>query len=280
MITTPGIYPDLDFDEYLAIPAWNPSSVVPGLVSMKKLHYLKTHPKQSTPAMDFGSAIHCAVLEPDQFPLRYCVWTGGRRSGHIYDAFCDANEGKTSLTEDQYQTCLDARDSARSHVLAGELLDVSELDSTELSIVWVDRHSGLLCKGRIDLYLVGIGTAIIDLKTTGKEVANERALRYVASDLHYDVRLAAYQDGISTLTGTIPDCKLLFVEQKPPHDVRVMPMEHSLVQGYDDWQRVLGQIVECTRTGIWPGCSDTEDELKVWETGTEYSNVMIGDEPI
>jgi len=274
-MTAPGIYPDLDFDEYLAIDAWNPSSVVPGLVSMKKLHYLKTHPKQSTTTMDFGSAIHCAVLEPDQFPLRYCVWPGGRRFGHIYDAFCEANEGKTSLTEDQYQTCLDARDSARSHVLASAHL--CGPGQNEVSIVWEDRHSGLLCKGRIDRLLPGI---IIDLKTTGKEVANERALRYVASDLHYDVRLAAYQDGISTLTGAIPDCKLLFVEQKPPHDVRVMPMEHSLVQGYDDWQRVLGQIVECTRTGIWPGCSDTEDELKVWETGTEYSNVMIGDEAI
>jgi len=269
----PGIYPDLDFDEYLNIPAWNPSLVVDGLVSMKKLNYSRTHPKQSTPAMDFGSAIHCAVLEPDQFPLRYCVWPGGRRFGHIYDAFCEANEGKTSLTEDQYQTCLDARDSARSHVLASAHL--CGPGQNEVSIVWEDRHSGLLCKGRIDRLLPGNKDVsepdiIIDLKTTNVEVADDYAIRRVASKFRYDVRLAAYQDGISTLTGAIPDCKLIFVEQKPPHDVRVYDANSVLVQGYDDWQRVLSEIAVCSKTGIWPGCSDTEDELKVWNSGSEW----------
>ena len=275
----PGIYPRLAFEEYRLIHPrpWSPSSVIPGLVSMKELNYRRTHPVESTPAMKLGVAIHCAILEPDQFPLRYCVWTGGRRFGHLYDAFCDANEGKTSLTEDQYQTCLDARDSAYAHPLAGPLLAASGM--REVSILWVDRHSGLLCVGRIDLLLDGSFT-IIDLKTTTDKVADDYAIRRSASKFRTDVSMAAYMDGISTLTGAIPDCKLLFVEQKPPHDVRVMPMEHSLVQGYDDWQRVLGQIVECNRTGIWSGCSDTEDELKVWETGTEYGNVMIGDEPI
>ena len=270
-MTSPGIYRNLSWDEYRAIDAWNPSSVLPGRVSALEIDYQRRHPKQSTPQMRFGSAVHCAVLEPDQFPLRYCMWEG-RRAGAKYDEFRDVNEGKEVLTLSEYDACLAARDSARKHPVASRFLTAGETEDAEVAVVWEDIHTGLLCKSRIDLLLL----TIIDLKTTKTKVADDRALTRIASRFGYHISMAARQDAISTLTGETPDVKLIFVEQLPPYDVRVKSLPDIVMgQGYDIWQNLLSMVADCERTGIWPGCDAGESELQVWDEGNEQVQVTL-----
>ena len=262
----PGIYPNLSWPQYRAIDAWNPSSVLPGRGSMLELNYRKTHPKPVTPQMRFGSAVHCAVLEPDEFPLRYCMWDG-RRAGAKYDEFREVNEGREVLTLSEYDACLNTRDSAYRHPVAGPLLKMGDPCDREVSIVWDCTPTGLRCKGRIDLLL----PLVIDLKTTKVRVADDRALTRIASNFGYHIRLAAYIDGISTLTGETPDAKLIFVEQLPPHDTRVLNVPDAvLAQGWDEWQRLLEQVAACEQSGIWPGCDSGESDLIVWNNGTGW----------
>ena len=275
----PGIYPRLDFDEYKAIDAWSPSLVKAGLVSMLELDYRKNNPKPVTAQMRFGSAVHCAVLEPDEFVKRYVIWDGGRRAGKDYKQFCAVNEGKEVLTALEYEQCLAARDSAYRHPIAGPLLSAGKPDDREVSMVWRENQTGLWCKGRADRILED-PRALVELKTTRVKVVDDRALTRIASTLGYHISLAAYQDGYSNLTGHILPAKIIFVEQLPPHDVRVLSADTAAIEGWDQWQKLLEQIVECSVTGIWPGCDQAEGELKVWETGIEYADAKIGNESI
>ena len=69
--------------------------------------------KDATGAMNVGTAEHCMVLEPDQFPPRYVVWTGGRRAGKEWDNFEAANLDKTIIKADEYDAL--HRDEGRGH---------------------------------------------------------------------------------------------------------------------------------------------------------------------
>ena len=267
----PGIYRNLSWEQYRAIDAWNPSSVLPGRISMLEVDYQRRHPKQTTTGMRFGSAVHCAVLEPDLFPLQYCMWDGIRR-GNKYDEFVDANVGREVLTLEEYDRCLAARDSARRHPVAGPLLSMGDPEDAEVSLVWNDYHTGLLCKSRADLLL----PMIIELKTTTGKVADNRGLTRIASNFGYHTALAAKQDGVNTLTGETASAKIIFVEQKAPHDTRVMNISDAVMaQGYDEWQRLLEQIKGCVETGIWPGCDSGESDLVVWADEIEPVNITL-----
>ena len=270
----PGIYRNLTFDEYRAIDAWSPSSVKPGLISMKKLRYCLDNPTSDTATQMLGSAMHCAILEPDRFYSRYVSWDGIRR-GKKYDEFCDTYPEKTVLNEREWEACLAVKESVRSHALASWLLTMGEPSDNEVSLVWLDPDTELRCKGRPDRLLINEGL-IIDVKTTGSNVADERNLKNIATRLGYHISEAAYQAGVSALTGEIPDVKMIFVEQNPPHDVRVMSMSTALVPGYDRWQGLLRDVADCERSGVWPGCSDEEVELTVWDEGTEYDKIDFG----
>jgi len=273
----PGIYRGLKFDEYAAIPAWNPSLALSGRLSMLQVEYDRAHSRTVSPSMLFGSAIHCSILEPDRFPLQYAVWTGGRRVGSKYELFIDSNVGRDILKENEYETCLAARDAAYKHPIAGELLRRGEQADREASVVWRDNETGLLCKGRLDLLLPDL---IVELKTTRMHVADDRALTWVASTLGYHIKLAAYQDAVSHLIDEVLPVKLIFVEQIAPHDVRVLNVPAAvLAQGWDEWQRLLGLIAVCERTGIWPGCDSGESDLIVWQDGGGM-NITIDGESI
>jgi len=273
-----GIHHGLPFDDYATIPAWNPSLVLSGRLSMLQLNYDRTHPRAVSPAMLFGAAVHCSVLEPDLFPLRYCVWSGGRRAGTKYDEFVEANADRDVLKEDEYATCLAARDAVHAHPIAGELLHRGDGADREASVVWRDNETGLLCKGRLDLLLPDL---IVELKTTRSRVADDRALTRVASQMGYHIKLAAYQDAVSHLIDTVLPVKLIFVEQIAPHDVRVLNVPAAvLAQGWDEWQRLLGLIAVCERSGVWPGCDSGESELTVWATGAEHLPVTIDGESV
>jgi len=277
-IEKPDVYRSLPFADYVAIAAWNPSLVFSGHISMLQLNYERTHTHAVSPAMLFGSAIHCSILEPDRFPLQYCVWSGGRRAGNEYKAFLEANAGRDALKENEYEMCLAARDAVHAHPIAGELLRRGEQADREVSVVWNDSETGLLCKGRLDLLLPGL---IVELKTTRARVADDRALTRIASTMGYHIKLAAYQAGISHLTGETLPVKLIFAEQFPPHDVRVLKVPANvLAQGWDEWQRLLGLIAECEQAGIWPGCDSGESDLTVWGDGSEFLPVTIDGEAI
>jgi hypothetical protein len=253
------------FDAYAAIDAVNWSSLKEMRTSPKHYKAALNKPRKDTKAMLFGRAAHCAALEPDEFPRRFVLWDGGIRRGADWEQFRMANRGRQILDADDYQAALAVRDEVRSHRAAVPYLAAGEAERT---LTWTDAETGLACKGRLD-WISTSRPAIVDLKTARS--IDERICQRVMLDLGYHIQLGgAYRSGlIATRPETPPDlpCVLIWVESAPPHDVAVRPLdENAAWNGEQEWTRLLKLLVECRRTGKWPGRFPDEGaiDLPAW----------------
>lgn len=260
----PGIHRDVPFADYARWPFINPSAAKHGRRSM--LHFRcaadTVPPKPPTDAMVLGTATHCAIMEPDDFPRRFVLWEGARRAGAAWDAFVDANVGRIPLRIDDYKLCIRMRDAVHAHPAAAAIL--AESPEIETSLVWDDPSSGVRCKCRPDM----IGSRIADVKQCRS--VEERHILGNVSAFGYHVSMAAYTDGYYRLTNRSLDAVLIFVESTPPHDVVVRPFTSEAMQrGVEIWHELLGRIAECKRSGKWPGTSADEMplDLPAWEMG-------------
>lgn len=249
------------FVEYRAIDAVNASSLKAAAVS--PLHYLYglTHDRPDSPAMAKGRAIHCATLEPDEFPKRYTVWPGYRR-GKDWQEFSAAADaaGMEILTEAEYDDRLATRDAVRAHPVAARYLAAGHAEQV---ITWVDHDTDLPCKARIDF--ITPGNVIADLKT-GRDIGDHSFSR-TTHDLLYHVSAAHYRNGMRAITGEEWDFVFIAVESNPPHDVRVGPLsEDALYCGEQEAARLLRLVADCTASGEWPGAYPDEDtfDLPAW----------------
>ena len=136
----PGLYNDMPFSEYRAIKAVNASFLADMTVSPSHARQLKDK-GYTTKTLDFGRAVHCAVLEPTKFNNEYAIYTGKTRRGKKWDAFNAANEGKEILkVEEETEAKLLAM-SVHSHPLAAGLL--LEDGISEATIIWNEPLSGM-----------------------------------------------------------------------------------------------------------------------------------------
>jgi hypothetical protein len=221
--------------------------------------------------MLMGRAVHCAVLEPDRFPLDYTVYTGSRRAGSEWHEFAAANAGKTILKADEYARCLDIRDAVRAHPVAGNLLANGDAEQT---VTWADDKTGIACKARIDWV---VRNSLIDLKTTRSVDAREFGA--VAARMQYHGQLAFYTNGFlgSQRVSRAPSApRIIAVESEPPYDVAVFRVGlDAMLAGYDLVAEYLHRLAECRASDTWPGRypQQTELELPSWALG-EFSDTI------
>lgn len=121
-------------------------------------------PYKSTPAMLEGSAVHCAILEPNEFESRYVVEPTINKRTNVgkeeYAAFVEANKNKTVITQDLVDMALIMQDAVMSHVSASRLLSGGK---AEQAYFWTDERTQAECKCKADYVQ---GNVIVDLKTT------------------------------------------------------------------------------------------------------------------
>lgn len=273
----PGIYYDIPFAEYQTWPGYNPSLVKVGLSdSMKAMRHVQIHGSDSTDDMDLGVATHDAILQDEIFKSKYEVWTGQRRAGKEWDAFCEACGAlaKKVITAAQYQACLAMRDAVKEHAAAQELLAGD--GRCEVSMVWVDSSTGLLCKGRMD-YLTF--NRLVDLKTTNDP--SPHGFTRQAARLKYHVQIGAYLDGLWELGHQCESAHFIAVGNKPWHDVVRYDISPQVIRkGIEKWKHGLSRIAECERTGCWPGCAPEPLEFTLPEWAAESSGVTVGGESV
>jgi len=201
-------------------------------VHRSPLHYAyhKNNQREQTKAMAIGTALHSLVLEPEKFEDDCIVAPEVDRRTKIgkidYAEFLQKSEGKTIISQKDYDKCVDMRTAVYEHEAASKLL---EGGVAEQSFFWIDENFHLLCKCRPD-YLKDMGDYYIavDVKTTDN--ADPKEWFKSAYKYRYHVQAGFYSDGIEHVTGKpVKAFCFVVVEKDPPHGVAVYHGSGELV---------------------------------------------------
>src|SRR5690606_4148843 len=251
VVPEPGLYPDVPADVYHRWPAAS-QTVLKIMRDRSPAHarqYMLT-PPEPTPAMVLGAAIHAAILQPDVFARQYVRapeldrrTRAGREAWEQLEAeYPDA----TILRAQDYDLCIAVRDSVHAHPIAKKLLG----GESERSVVWRDRETGVLCKGRFDHINLRMGT-ITDLKTT--EDASPKSFQRTIWAYGYHMQGGFYMDASEVHDLGIEFYTIVAVEKQPPYAVAVYQLSPEAIQaGRQELRPLLRQWAECERTGYWP----------------------------
>lgn len=214
-------------------------------------HY-RTPSTPSTPAQEFGTLVHEAVLEPDMFKAR-CRPSPkiDRRTteGKALAAWQEeqhARHGIKFLAEDVYNQIEDITRAVSTSVGATGILSggVAELSGfTELC--------GSNIRVRPD-YLKD--DVIVDLKTT----FDSRPDPFLKSVLAYGYHIQAslYCDACEAIDGNKRDFIWLAVEKDAPYGVQIFKAsDEMLAHGRKLYQKAIQTYLECSALDYWPGYS-------------------------
>jgi exodeoxyribonuclease VIII len=259
--------------KYDEIDALNWSTLVHMATSAKLLAWRKDHPREETKALRMGTAIHCAVLEPERFARSYLaqpdLGDGRTKAGKEARAAWDASRDPSAivLDADEHELVVRCATATREHHAVRELLRGGHAEQV---LTWTDEETGLACKGRLD-YLAP--AYLIDLKSMRAETLGAFA-REVAGRLYHG-QLAWYLDGaiaskrVDALASQVICIGIQTVE---PYDVvpgRIMP--EDIERGRALYRGLLRRYVECRAANWWPGLAPgvVNLQLPMWAAGGE-----------
>jgi exodeoxyribonuclease VIII len=184
-------------------------------------HYLV--PTETTPAMMLGTAIHTAVLEPDEFVKTYCVKPDDvdfrTKEGKDWKA---DNYFKTILTASQMATCQGIAASCQSNKITAKLL---ESGKPELSYHVRDPEYDVDLRIRPD-FLSDRGF-ILDLKST--QDARADAFSRAIVTYQYDLQAAFYKRVHKIETGDDIDFLFIAAEKDAPYAVATYMLDESFI---------------------------------------------------
>lgn len=236
----PGIY-NLDIDDYLGEQAYISSSGLKRILeSSDALQRYLLRQNESTPRLDFGTAVHCALLEPDRFEREYVALP----VEHV-DLF---HEEDLNLIRETRAHPLRFITEAQMEALHGireqvarmpEVIGLLKRGLAERSLFWVDPETGIRCKIRPDLLV--LPQLILELKTTFD--ASLAVFQRTLQMQRYHLSAAMYLAGVQQLTGEVPDYVYLVASRHPPYRVEMfVPGNEILNEGARQFREALGRV--------------------------------------
>jgi hypothetical protein len=256
----PGLYRDIPHEEYWAWRAVNHSTlkVLDSRSPLHAHHAWTVGMGRSTDALQLGDATHAAVLEPQRFKDQYFQAPSVRRGTKAWNEAVEAAEGRVGLKPDEYGAATRMRDLVRDHPVAGPLLHhANEIEAIEVSWVWKDPETGVLCKARADALSRYNGeSALLDLKTT--QDASEEGFGRSCAKYWYHTQARFYLDGLQALQAADRRFFFIAVEKDPPTGVWVHELDAAVMEvaaiALRKWLRIWA---ECEEKGSWPGYPTT-----------------------
>ena len=216
--------------------------------------WCEDNPTEPSDDMVIGSAFHKIVLEPETFDDEFVVMPNFDRrtkEGKLkYAEFVEQSEGKTVITQEQYDTICGMRDSIMSNPYARKLIN----GNIEQSMYWTDELTKVECKCRPDVWRkVADRVVITDLKSTKSVMPND-FMRDVVK-YHYDLQTAMYREGVSknlNMPKDNIDFVFIAVEKKTPYLLNIMQADTYVIQkGEADFREYIGTYKECLETQNW-----------------------------
>lgn len=225
------------------------------LVRRSPAHYkawVEGPEKEPTDAMRFGSAFHCALLEPEKFARKYVAEPDFgdcrfKENKARRDAWRAENAGKERLSPDDIEAIKGMVASVHADPYASKMIRNGE---PELTVRWRDEETGLECKLRADYYVERHGM-IVDVKSVVD--ASEEGFAKAVSSYGYHRQDAFYRMGFEAIGKRAEHFVFVAVEKEPPYAVGVYTLdEESLSRGAASIEQDMEVLAECLRTGKWP----------------------------
>lgn len=248
-----GLHQGMPSADYFKLDAVSKSDL--DLIAKSPLHW-KQSVRDETAAMRIGSAVHCAVLEPERFAKVYVTAPEcEKRTKAGKEAFAEfeaANAGKIILSIDESSLCRSVTNSINRHTRAFHLLDGAA--QAEVSALWSDQEFNVRCRARIDA--ISKDGWLVDLKTTGD--ASPRAFAKSCANFRYHVQAAWYLDGYHAATRDLPaGFVFIAVEKTPPYAVAIYELDAKAVEyGRMLARRDLARYVTAKELDLWAGYSE------------------------
>jgi len=265
----PGIYENVSFEDYLAVPAFHKSMVAPALRSTIHLHHYITTEQKTSTFMDFGSLLDCLLLENEIFDsqfimipdmgedskgnpkpwsnqLKYCkAWTQEQR-----------DLGLTPYSDLDYNKACAIIKNIKEHKTAGPWMEGGK---NQVAIVWEDKETGLLCKGRIDKLHPD---SLVDLKSTVNASPSE--FKRTINNFLYHVQAAMYSWGWAQLNGGeyLP-FNLAVAESEAPYCVAAYRIgDESIAMGESLFKRAIHKYKDYLESGP-TGYSQFPEDIEI-----------------
>lgn len=253
----------LSREEYERVNAVNWSTLKHLATSPAHYQHALTAQDKDTPAKKMGRVAHLAAFEPDIFRASVAIWTGGRRAGNEWKAFCAENKGRELLTEEEHEQCLSIQRAVRNDPVAKKYLVGGQ---AEVAVQWAHRlpagglpAEDIACKARLDF----LGrAAIADLKLTRD--ASPAAFGRQVWSYCYHAQAAFYVDGALAATGRRLPYVMVAVETREPWIVQVYVVPEEILElGRERYRDLLERLAYCRAENHWPGYADTELSLEL-----------------
>lgn len=290
----PGLHRGLTMEDYLGLPHMSASRL--HLLDRSPLQYLHSldAPPTVTPALERGSALHMAILEPEEFDGHYVVLgqCAGRKrdgdrckyQGSVYrdgESYCGTHDpakgepiqpGITIIGAEDRAKVVGMRDAVLAHRRASSLfLGGGEFEAT---IVFDDPATGVRVKIRPDR-LVDRAGMLVELKSTRD--ATHHRFSSDAERRGYFRKVALYRRGLRAIEWPYRMAAVLAIESDAPHDLIPYLLDESDLDGADaEITRLLRLYQDCEREGAWPGYADEFQTLSRprWASGGDTFDIQ------
>lgn len=243
--------------EYHRHPAISKSGL--DQIAKSPAHYwlYKNTPRESSSAMEFGSAFHTLLLEPETFTKEFLVVDASTKTTKIYTGAVEANPGKTVILAKDMAVLEGMKKSFEQNPTVNKVLSNCLV---ERSIFWKDPITGVECRARPDIIFGD--EILIDLKTTSSDAReySREAFKYRSH-----VQAAMYMAGYFADTG-IRAKEFLFitVEKSPPYGIITYRASEAFISaGMTVMNKDLATYARCLETDQWPGYTEEIVDLSL-----------------
>ena len=229
------------------------------LMARSPAHYKYSAPREATRAMEIGTAIHTAVLEPHRFQDEYIIIDTEDRRTSVYKECVKVHGSERVLTSKENDKVVGMKEAVLANIHAQRLLTDSD-SRKELSVFTKDPETGVMVKCRFDLI---VGNKSLDVKKT--QDARPEAFAKSVAQYRYHVQAAFYSDVWFWETGEkLEAFGFLAVEEEAPHGTAIYVLDDdALDYGRRLYRRDLNLYAECFDKQEWPGLDGSPSILSL-----------------
>lgn len=214
-----------------------------------KMYYDGKIKHEPSDKMNFGTAVHAAILEPEVFAASYVQGPDVAKTTSEWKRFVKENEDKEILTAEEWRQVQNAKEAVFANSQIRTLLE-HQATKFEQDHYWKDKITDLPCKALADTVNHELGV-IMDIKTTGSPIydASGYDFRRDIYTFNYDIQDYHYREGFG-----VPVFYFIPVETKAPYRVGLVKIS---AEGYRRAMRryrdAMRKLEKHFALDDWPG---------------------------